>query len=642
VSSLAFFVGKGGVGKTTVSAAYALHVAARSPRKKVLLLSSDPAHSLADVFEQTVSGKSAKRVRLPFHGRLFVWQVDAERQFGDFLKEHKERLLRVLEAGSIFSREDIEALLNTTLPGMAEMATLLSVSDALRSGEFDHVVVDTAPFGHTLRLFELPTYLSRFVDFLELAARRDQVLAAHFGGRARSQNSGFLADWRERVATIRRALSEDAQLCVVSTPEKFSLNESKRSVAELRVHLPRVTIHAVILNRAVLSKTNCRICRSKFHATRAAQVFLKRHFPRATLLVARDAGAPVTGAAGLKAFGRHVFLEQPLRWLPKAPRSREVTLNPAAWPVLATPLSLVVGKGGVGKTTVSAGLGFHTRSKVRVPVDLCSVDPAPSLDDIFRTAIGDRPRAVLGDSAFRASELDAPQLFRGWADRMKDMVNENLTPETSGVHVDFGFERQLFFQLLDSVPPGLDEIFAVLRLIEVLGSKSSRIIIDMAPTGHALELLRTPERILAWTRLLLKSLAAHRTLSVVKELGVKVAELGKEVRELAGSLTNARHTQIFTVMLPEALPDLETERLMRELRTLELASRSIFVNRVLFREDIGRCASCQLVRKWQLKTMAKLKIRYPDAMIYVVRHFPAEIAGKKALRAFTNELWNLA
>lgn len=642
MSSLSFFIGKGGVGKTTASAAYAVHVAARSTRKKVLLLSSDPAHSLADVFEQTVSCKSAKRVRLPFNCRLFVWQVDAERQFGDFLKEHKERLLRVLEAGTIFSRDDIEALLNTTLPGMTEMATLLSVSDVLRSREFDHVVVDTAPFGHTLRLFELPTYLSRFVDFLELAARRDQVLAAHFGGRAPWQNSGFLADWREKVAAIRRALGEDARLYVVSTPEKFSLNESLRSVTELRVHLPRVTIDAIVLNRAVLSKNNCKICRSNYQATRAARVFLKRHFPGADLFVARDAGAPVTGAAGLKAFGKHVFSGQPLFWRPKAPRSREVKLNPATWPVLVTPLSLVVGKGGVGKTTISAGLGIHTRSKVRVPVELCSVDPAPSLDDIFRASVDDRPRAVLGDPAFRASELDAPQLFREWADRMKDMVNEGLTPETSDVHVDFGFERQLFFQLLDSVPPGLDEIFAVLRLMEVLSSKSSRIIIDMAPTGHALELLRTPERILGWTRLLLKSLAAHRTLSVVKELGVKVAELGKEVRDLAGSLTNAGHTQIFTVMLPEALPDLETERLMRELRTLKLASRSIFVNRFLFQEDIGRCASCQLAREWQLKTMAKLKIRYPDATIYVVRHFPAEIAGAKALRAFTSELWTLA
>src|SRR5256712_12450483 len=114
----------------------------------------------------------------------------------------------------------------------------------------------------------------------------------------------------------------------------------------------------------------------------------------------------------------------------------------------------------------------------------------------------------------------------------------------------------------------------------------------MAPTGHALDLLRTPQRILAWTRLLLKTLAAHRTLDFARDAGVKVAELGQRVRELLDLLKDPERSCIHTVMLPEPLPDRETERLMHDLGELGLSSNSLFINRVLFAavmEEFHRC-----------------------------------------------------
>src|ERR1700722_12938230 len=89
VPKLALFVGKGGVGKTTVSAAYALHSAARHRKSSVLLLSTDPAHSLSDILGQGL-GDHRQKVRLPRNGRLDVWQVNAEKQFREFLDRHKE------------------------------------------------------------------------------------------------------------------------------------------------------------------------------------------------------------------------------------------------------------------------------------------------------------------------------------------------------------------------------------------------------------------------------------------------------------------------------------------------------------------------------------------------------------------------
>ena len=164
------------------------------------------------------------------NGRLDVWQVNAEKQFRGFLDRHKEKLLSILEGGSIFSRSDIEPLLDTTLPGMAEMAALLAISDALASGKYDHIVVDTAPIGHTLRLFALPQYFSSFLDILDLAASRDRLLAQHFGGAVKPATNPLVEEWRAMVEAVSAALLSQAEIFLVTTPEKFSLNESRRSV----------------------------------------------------------------------------------------------------------------------------------------------------------------------------------------------------------------------------------------------------------------------------------------------------------------------------------------------------------------------------------------------------------------------------
>jgi arsenite-transporting ATPase len=246
---------------------------------------------------------------------------------------------------------------------------------------------------------------------------------------------------------------------------------------------------------------------------------------------------------------------------------------------------------------------------------------------------------VLGDRKFLASEMDSVRLFRQWVAEVKDTIDHATTGKVSGIHVDLSFERQLFSELLEIVPPGVDEVLAVVRILDLLGSSNKRVVIDMAPTGHALDLLRTPQRILAWTRLLLKTLAAHRTLDFARDAGVKVAELGQRVRELLDLLKDPERSCIYTVMLPEPLPDRETERLMHDLRELGLSSKSMFINRVLFAADTGKCQRCRRSRQWQMATMAKLSRRYRNKTFYTVRNFPGEIAGKKALRLFTGELW---
>ena len=115
-------------------------------------MSTDPAHSLADMLE--VKDKAGPHRLTGVKGKVSVWQIDSDREFKKFLEGNREGILNIVENGTFFNREEIAPLLDTTLPGMSEVAGLLALRDMLETSEHDHIVVDTAPFGHTLRLFE--------------------------------------------------------------------------------------------------------------------------------------------------------------------------------------------------------------------------------------------------------------------------------------------------------------------------------------------------------------------------------------------------------------------------------------------------------------------------------------------------------
>jgi len=313
--------------------------------------------------------------------------------------------------------------------------------------------------------------------------------------------------------------------------------------------------------------------------------------------------------------------------------------------MLKAPLTFTLGKGGVGKTTVSSALAFnHRRHRPKADVLICSTDPAPSLDDIFRQPVGDKPAAVVRDKKFLAAEFDALAEYSRWSARMRRQLENAFSTETSGgVHVDLSFERQVFSALLDIVPPGVDELFAVLRILDMLTSAhhNARIVIDMAPTGHALELLRMPERMLVWSRLLLKMLAAHRTLPLAQDIAVEIATVSQRVRELAAMLKDSEQAQIVVVLLPEPLPDRETTRLISDLAVLKAPPPAIFINR-MFLEEHSACRHCEVARTWQTATLAGLPQRLgARGPLYVVPEQHAEPAGRAGLQSLTRKLWQL-
>lgn len=632
-----FFIGKGGVGKTTVSSAYALQRAKANPRKRILLLSTDPAHSLADVL-QTKIADSAKRLRVK--GQLWARQIDPDRQIKNFLARERGDILALLNKGSLFTSDELEPLLDTSLPGMAEVAALLAVHELLASN-FEEVIVDTAPMGHAIRLFQMPEHFARFLDVLETAASRDVVLAQHFGGHVEREPA--LDRWTRMVAKVEEALSaQGSKLVLVTTPEPFSLNQAARSASAFSSAGAANQIAEVVLNRTVQSATHCLPCERRKAQAQTALTFLRKHFPKAKLFVGEDPGCPILGTDALQGFGAHIFDGKKLSRsvVTKAPKAASVAFEPALWPSLVTPLTLTLGKGGVGKTTISAALAFHHRQSTKnEAVTICSIDPAPSLDDIFDTKIGSHPESVLRDRKLLAAEFDAMTEFREWADNLRRRLNEAMTGEDRGLHVDVSLDRKFLLALLDVVPPGVDEIFAIFGILDLLRA-GGRVVIDMAPTGHALELLRTPARLLAWSRLLLKTLAAHRTLPMAQDAAVEVAALSQNVRELAAILRDAKRSRVIVVTLPEPLPDYEMRRLLKDLQVLDAPVGAVFLNRVLI-GDPPTCVRCRLTQQWQAASVASMRRDLRGIEVLVAPESDQAVVGVEGLKRFTNELWRL-
>jgi arsenite-transporting ATPase len=646
--SLDFFIGKGGVGKTTVASAYACREAAAG--RRVLLLSTDPAHSLFDVFGLR-SSREKQRVRVG-PGSFDVWQLRAEREFDEFIGAYRGAVLDVLASGTIFSREEIAPLLETTIPGMAEVSALLVLADLLGGSKYERIVVDTAPMGHTLRLFELPDSFLKLLRFLELAASRDQILAQRFAG-TRVAGPEFLGEWQQRAAAIRDALAgPESRLVLVTTAETFALNESARAKKPLEAMTPPLRVSDIVLNRAVERAGGCPRCAVSAKRTSAAKAFLRRNFKGSAVHVAEDAGAPIAGAASLLQFGRHIFDGKKLRVATRPPKGPKVEFEVTEWPVVQTPLSLTIGKGGVGKTTVSAGLAYVARKREKHNrVTICSTDPAPSLDDVFRQPVGDLAISVLGDPGMQAMEIDAAGQFRHWAENIKNSLADAFGGNSGGLHVDLTFERELLTALLDMAPPGIDELSATFRILDLLDSGASdrsglaapavaKVIIDMAPTGHALELLRMPERIQLWARLILRALAPHRQLALAQNAAVEVARVGQDARRLTAVLKDPGQTRAVVVLLAEPLPDRETERLIKDMDALGVPRGPVIVNRVL-RESGTACRRCEMRMHFQMVTLSRLRREY-SGTLFAVEEAAAPIAGAAALKRFTRKLWRVS
>src|SRR5262245_7718852 len=492
--SCSFFVGKGGVGKTTCAAAYAVATAAG---RSVLVLSTDPAHSLADVLGTRLTARP-RRVR----PRLDAAELDAPRAFSRWLNQHRRALMDVLEHGTWLDRADIDARLDLPVPGVDEIVGLIEIA-RLASARYDEVVVDTAPTGHTLRLLAAPDSVSAVADVLDTLQETHRLIRQRFAGFTRP---GYL-DAGDRLIHLIAQQAADAGALLrdagrtsfrwVTLPETLSIAESSDGIAVLAA--ARIRVDEIVVNRVLPAGDRCRLCDRRRTEERKAIARVKKTLGRGRRV--RTVAEAIVEPRGVAALRR---LAAGLAIIPAAGRdgrsspARATSASSALLQAVAgTELLFVGGKGGVGKTTVAAAIALAlARATPDAQVLLLSTDPAHSLGDVFDAPAGDEARTPSGAPAnLVIRELDAAASLAAKREAISAAFDE--IGRSLGGTSDAG--------LLDLAPPGIDELFGMLSVVDARATYGA-IVVDTAPTGHALRLLEMPDAAREWVQTLMRVL----------------------------------------------------------------------------------------------------------------------------------------
>ncbi len=309
-----FFGGKGGVGKTTCASALAL--AASRLGTRVLLVSTDPAHSTSDIFESAFG--AAERAVLP---GLWAVELDADQEARRYLDEAKQRMSGLFSPGVLkAAARQIE--LTATMPGTADVALFDRMAQLIASAadRFDLVVFDTAPTGHSLRLLRLPEMMSVWVE--ALAARRRE--AAEAGARADSSAAAtgdrpvdpvleILHARMARLAAVRAELTRPDRVAfvLVVTPERLAIEESVRAahvLEEAGIHLG-----GLVINRVLPDEAEGRYFRSRKAQEAVHLAEIERRLPAPPRVIVPQLEADVHGLANLERIGRYLLAGRPGR-----------------------------------------------------------------------------------------------------------------------------------------------------------------------------------------------------------------------------------------------------------------------------------------------------------------------------------------
>ncbi|CAN5824905.1 TRC40/GET3/ArsA family transport-energizing ATPase [soil metagenome] len=246
---LTFFGGKGGVGKTTLAVAYATLLAARGER--ILLVSTDPAHSTGDLLGAKLSGEPTRA-----GDNLWAVEVDAAADAAAYVERIKKDA-RGSVSREVLSTVDKHLELAKSSPGTEESALFDRFVDliSLCPSEYDRIVFDTAPTGHTLRLLTLPALLSAWVEGVvrqrEKVAGMERMLRNIAGDDSGGEDPVLerLRERRERFHHARHRLLEDTTFYLVLIPERLPIEETARSLKTLTGN--GIEVGALLVNRVL-------------------------------------------------------------------------------------------------------------------------------------------------------------------------------------------------------------------------------------------------------------------------------------------------------------------------------------------------------------------------------------------------------
>ncbi|MDO9240635.1 MAG: arsenical pump-driving ATPase [Methylicorpusculum sp.] len=516
-----FFTGKGGVGKTSIACATAICLA--DAGSKVLLVSTDPASNVGQVFGVTIGNRITEIAAVPGLAALEIDPQAAAQAYRDRIVGPVRGLLPETVVKSI--EEQLSGACTTEIAAFDEFTVLLT--DSTLTAGYDHIVFDTAPTGHTIRLLQLPGAWSGFLE----AGKGDASCLGPLAG---------LEKQREQYKAAVDALA-DAQrtrLILVARAQQATLREVARTHEELAA-IGLTQQHLVINGILPQSETESDPLATAIHERE--QVALHA-IPSGLQALPRDCVMlKPFNMVGLPAL-RHLFddtatttevnVDSPLEL-------DEPNLSELVGEIAKDRhgLILLMGKGGVGKTTLAAAIAVELARR-GLPVHLSTSDPAAHLEDTLNEALDN----------LTVSRID-PQLE---TERYRRHVLE-----TKGSKLD---EQGRALLEEDLRSPCTEEIAVFQAFSAIIGESGTKfVVMDTAPTGHTL--------------LLLDATGAYH-----REISRQMDTSGLHYSTPLMRLQDPKHTKVLIVTLAETTPVLEAANLQADLKRAGIEAWAWIIN----------------------------------------------------------------
>jgi len=513
-----FFTGKGGVGKTSIACAVAVSLADQG--KNVLLVSTDPASNLQDVFATELTGHGVPIAGVP---NLIVANLNPE----EAAREYRDNVLAPY-IGKL--PDSVIANMAEQLSGSCTVETAAFdqfshfITDQSVEDEYNHIIFDTAPTGHTLRMLQLPSAWSNFIS------------ESTHGVSCLGQLAGLEGKkdmYKEAVATL--ADKNRTTLVLVAKPEKSPLLEAERSSLELSAL--GINNQLLIIN-AVLAEASDDLSRKILSEQQESLNNIPAGLQKYDTYTLPLRSYNILGLDKIRSFFTSDDFVKVAALTAKPDLKRLDTLIEDCYKS-GKKVVFVMGKGGVGKTTIAAAIALGLARK-GVKVHLTSTDPA----DHLRFVIDQ-------ENNITQSHIDEGQELLNYQNEVVAKARETMSEE------DLEYVKE------DLRSPCTQEIAVFRAFAEVVDKAEDQVVvIDTAPTGHTLLLLDATQ-------------SYHREVQRTK------GEIPESVQKLLPRLRDHQHSDVVIVALPEATPVWEALRLRQELHRAGIQNKWWVVNQSL-------------------------------------------------------------
>jgi arsenite/tail-anchored protein-transporting ATPase len=594
-AQLLFFGGKGGVGKTTCAAATALHLAQAAPESSILLVSTDPAHSLVD---------SLASAAVP--PNLTVLELDPQQALADFKAQHGWKLQEIARHGTFFDDDDIRKFLALSLPGLDELMAFLEITRRVEESPGQYIIVDTAPTGHTLRLLAVPPLIRKWLGALDALRAKHRYMKQLFSGTyRRDEVDCFLESLTASLDHMKKLLSdpERCHFVPVMLAEALSVSETVALVGELE--RSEVPVDEIVVNKLYPSNS-CPVCTAGRRRQLQEMEKLSAIFSGYKIWRMPLHPLEVRGVESLGSFWRRLAPSTeddpvPLATLAQEPQPAMVVDQA---PLPEASLLIFAGKGGVGKTSLACATALRLASEAQDRnILLVSTDPAHSLATCLAVPIG--PGLTHVASGLTAIETDAQAEFQALKTEYAEEVEQFLGAMINQDRFELIFDRQVIERLLDLSPPGLDEVMALTQVMELIAEERyDLLVLDSAPTGHLLRLLEMPKVMDQWLKAIFELLLKYKQLFRLPRLSRRLIGLSRHLKRLRAMLRDAAGTALYAVSIPTEMAFEETKDLLSACERMGISVPALFLNQAT---PDGQCSLCSALYREESTVIEKYR-----------------------------------